>query len=88
MVLPVLCVLYIFKANYVCRLHIPGSGAAKRLLDFLLMQKSDVNLVSASSAAATGRKEESRDGEINDQLNSFNTDYLSFFCYTTLLPFF
>lgn len=40
--------------------HIPGSGAAKRLLDFLLMQKSDVNLVSASSAAASGRKEESR----------------------------
>lgn len=42
--------------------HIPGSGAAKRLLDFLLMQKSDVNLVSASSAAASGRKEESREG--------------------------
>ena len=44
-----------------------GGGAAKRLLDrLLLMQKSDaVNLVSASSnaATATGRKEESREGD-------------------------
>ena len=43
-----------------------GGGAAKRLLDRLLMQKSDaVNLVSASSnvATATGRKEESREGD-------------------------
>ena len=63
--------MYLSYYYSVCRLHIPGSGAAKRLLDFILMQKSDVNLVSASSAAAaTGRKEESREEEINDQLNS------------------
>ena len=51
-----------------------GGGAAKRLLDrLLLMQKSDaVNLVSASSnaaATATGRKEESREGDAHEQLD-------------------
>ena len=65
-----------FNEFLTCRFGIPGSGAAKRLLDFLLMQKSDgVNLVNASSAAAaaaataTGRKEESREGEPTEQLN-------------------
>ena len=68
--------MYLSYYYSVCRLHIPGSGAAKRLLDFLLMQKSDVNLVSASSAAATGRKEESRDGEMTEQLYMYRVGHL------------